>query len=61
MPFEYVLYECSYENLILYSRTLPSYNPDKKKGKERDRGEVLTSKADINKFMMEHAAKHKNG
>lgn len=45
----------------MYSRTLPSYNPDKKKGKERDRGEVLTSKADINKFMMEHAAKHKNG
>lgn len=56
-----VLYDISYENLIMYSRTLPSYNPDKTKGKERDRGEVLTSKADINKFMMEHAAKHKNG
>ena len=56
-----VLYDISYENLIMYSRTLPSFNTDKTKGKERDRGEVLTSKADINKFMMEHAAKHKNG
>lgn len=56
-----VLYDISYENLIMYSRTLPSFNTDRKKGGERDRGEVLTSKADINKFMMEHAAKHKNG
>lgn len=55
-----VLYDISYENLIMYSRTLPSYNPDKKKGKERDKGEVLTSKADINKFMMEHIAR-RNG
>ena len=51
-----MLYECSYENLILYSRTLPSYNTDKDK-KKKDRGEVLSSKEDINRFMLEHAKK----
>lgn len=37
----------------MYSRTLPSYNSNKK-DKTKDKGEVLSSKEDINKFMMEH-------
>lgn len=41
--------------MILYSRTLPSYNPDKNKDKKSGSdGKVLTSKEDINKFMLEH-------
>jgi len=59
VTFEYVLYEISYENVILYSRTLPSYNPDKnnKDKKSSSDGKVLTSKEDINKFMLEHTKK----
>lgn len=54
-----VLYDISYENLIMYSRTLPSFNTDKKDKKNggKDDGKVLTSKEDINKFMLEHAKK----
>lgn len=56
VSIEYVLYECSYENLILYSRTLPSYNSDKNK-KEKDKGEVLKGRKDINEFMLKHCKK----
>lgn len=31
-PFDYVLYDLSYSNLILLGATLPSYDAEKKKG-----------------------------
>ena len=34
VPFEYALYEMSYENLILYGRVIPSFDKDDEKGKE---------------------------
>lgn len=33
LTIDYVLYELSYTNLIMYSAVLPSYNSDKKKPK----------------------------
>ena len=34
MTFEYALYEMSYENFLLYSAAIPSYNIKKKGGKD---------------------------
>ena len=32
LPFDYVLYDMSYANVIMYSAVLPSYNSKKKDG-----------------------------
>ena len=32
LPFDYVLYDMSYANVIMYSAVLPSYNSKKKNG-----------------------------
>lgn len=33
LPFDYVLYEMSYTNLLMYGAVLPSYDDSKGKGK----------------------------
>ena len=38
MTLDYVLYELSYENLLLYSSVIPSYIPDKDKKKKINPG-----------------------
>lgn len=40
LPIDYVLYDMSYQNIVMYSACLPSYSA-KKKGKSKDRGEVI--------------------
>lgn len=47
VPIDYVLYELSYTNLIMYNSILPSYDFDKdeKKGKRK--------KADGNRYNMD--------
>lgn len=39
IPIDYVLYDMSYQNIVMYSACLPSYSA-KKKGK-KDYGEVI--------------------
>lgn len=34
--FDYVLYEMSYENIVLYGATIPSFDNDKKEGDTKD-------------------------
>lgn len=40
LPIDYVLYEMSYANVIMYSACLPSYSA-KKNGKSKDGGAVI--------------------
>lgn len=40
LPIDYVLYDISYANLMLYGASLPTYQPNKEKGKE-DKDEVI--------------------
>ena len=42
MPFDYVLFDMSYANVIMYSAVLPSYDAKKKKdGKNREPQKVI--------------------
>lgn len=43
MSIEYVLYEMSYANLILYGATLPSYNKKGRKGGHENNGETINA------------------
>jgi len=51
VTFDFVLYELSYANLVLYSAVLPTYNSDKegKKGKSGDRFYDCDNKEDAEK------------
>ena len=37
--FDYVLYDMSYENLVLYGATIPSIDTDKKDNKNNDKSD----------------------
>ncbi len=41
LPIEYVLYDMSYANLILYGASLPTYSSKKDKSKGRGRDEEI--------------------
>lgn len=41
LPVDYVLYEMSYANILLYSATLPSYRSPKKRGGNSGRQEII--------------------
>ncbi len=41
LPIEYVLYEMSYANLILYGASLPTYSSKKDKNKSRSQDEEI--------------------
>ncbi len=40
LPIDYVLYDMSYANVVMYSACLPSFSA-KRKGKSKDHGEVI--------------------
>lgn len=50
MGFDYILDEISYENLILYTKVLPSYHSKKDKKDGKDSGKVMT-KDEYNNFI----------
>lgn len=51
VPFDYVLYDLSYANLVLYGAVIPSYDSDdsKKDGKRFSSNEVIDSRDPRNK------------
>lgn len=53
VPIEYVLYEMSYTNLIMYNSILPSYDFDKDKDKKkRDSGKHYNMDDKANKHVI---------
>lgn len=47
LSIEYVLYEMSYVNLVLYSAVIPSYHSEKNRSKKSDRhGKVINADMD---------------
>lgn len=55
LTFDYVLYDMSYANVVMYSAVLPSYKTDKD-GKKSDTGQKVlraddpSNKAEVQKF-----------
>lgn len=45
LPIDYVLYDMSYTNMIMFGAVIPSYN-SKRKGKDKDSKEQEVVKAD---------------
>ena len=41
LPFDYVLFDMSYANVIMYSAVLPSYDPKKKDKKSGEPQKVI--------------------
>lgn len=54
MSFDYVLHEISYENLLLYSAAIPSYDAKKsdKQEKEKGKGEIINGDDPRNKDLV---------
>lgn len=50
LPIDYVLYEMSYTNMIMYSSVLPSYNDKSKNGDGS--GEVINADDPANRAMV---------
>lgn len=55
LPFDYVLYDMSYANVIMYSAVLPSYNTKKKDGAGHSNQKVIkaddpNNKEEVRKF-----------
>lgn len=63
MTFDYVLYEISYVNVLMYSRVLPSYDSDRNdEAKTSDDKKVISDKnpQEFNEFF-KNLNKGKNG
>jgi len=44
LPIDYILYDMSYANMIMYSSVLPSYNSKKdRKGDEKDNDSTINA------------------
>lgn len=54
MSFEYVLYDLSYENLLLYSAAIPSYGAkkDDKQRQGKAKGEIINGDDPRNKDLV---------
>lgn len=53
LPFDYVLYDMSYANVIMYSAVLPSYNSKMKDGKSNQKvikADDPRNKEEVRKF-----------
>jgi len=55
LPPEYVLYDLSYANILLYSAVLPSYDTDREKSKDSDtiRADDPENKEQVRKILFE--------
>jgi hypothetical protein len=55
LPPEYVLYDLSYANILLYSAVLPSYDTDREKSKDSDtiRADDPENKEKVRKILFE--------
>ena len=52
LPIDYVLYDMSYVNMIMYGAVLPSYNPkkDRKKGEEIIKADDPANRDKVRRF-----------
>lgn len=53
MPFEYVLYDMSYANMVLYGSVIPSFDAGDKAGEGSGGGEVIDSRDPRNRERLE--------
>lgn len=55
LPPEYVLYDLSYANILLYCAVLPSYDTDREKSKDSDtiRADDPENKEKVRKILFE--------